>query len=65
MTTRFVFAWLVLATIATAAEPLNVASRRQLLFDDRFVQQTKDVQFVMHPPRKTGDLIVVSEPGQR
>jgi len=55
---------LAFATIATAGEPLNVVNRRQLLFDDRFVQEATNVHFVMHPPSKTGDLIIVSEPGQ-
>jgi hypothetical protein len=64
MTTRCLLPCLMLATLAGAAEPLNVANRRQLLFDDRFVQQARAVRFVMHPPRKTGDIIVASEPGQ-
>ncbi len=55
--------WLVALGVAHGAEPLSIANRRQLLFDDRFVQQSRDVQFVVHPPRKTGDLIVTSEPG--
>ena len=46
-----------------APEPLSVGNRRQLLMDDRFVQQGKGIEFVVHPPRKTGDQIIVSEPG--
>jgi hypothetical protein len=45
------------------AEPLVVGDRRQLLMDDRFVESGKGIEFVVHPPRKTGDLIVASEPG--
>lgn len=47
-----------------AEEPLVIGNRRQLLFDDRFVQQPKGIEFVVHSPRKTGDLIITSEPGQ-
>ena len=43
--------------------PLAIGSRRQLLFDDRFVQRATNVHFVVHPPRKTGDIIIASEPG--
>jgi hypothetical protein len=46
-----------------ASEPLDIGSRRQLLFDDRFVTQAKGIEFRVHPPRKTGDQIVTSEPG--
>ena len=46
-----------------AQEPLAIGNRRQLLMDDKFVQQSKGIQFVVHPPRKTGDQIIVSEPG--
>jgi hypothetical protein len=62
MTRTVCIAWLVLASFARADEPLAVANRRQLLFDDRFVQHATNVQFVMHPPRKTGDIIVASNP---
>ncbi len=31
--------------------------------DDRFVQHGKGIEFVVHSPRKTGDRIIVSEPG--
>jgi hypothetical protein len=39
-----------------------VGNRRQLVMDDRFVQQSKGIQFVVHSPQKTGDQIIVSEP---
>ena len=53
---------IAVASIAPADEPLTVASRRQLLFDGRFVQSATNVQFIVHPPRKTGDIIMASEP---
>jgi hypothetical protein len=46
-----------------AQEPLSVGDRRQLLMDDKFVQQGKGIEFVVHPPQKTGDQTIVSEPG--
>ena len=49
-------------TIASAAEPLAVGSRRQLLMDDKFVQQAKGIQFVVHSPQKTGERVITSEP---
>ena len=50
------------AVVMAAQGPLSIGNRRQLLFDERFVQQATNVQFVVHPPRKTGDIIVASEP---
>ena len=46
-----------------ASEPLSVGDRRQLLMDDQFVKEGKGIEFVVHPSRKTGDQIIVSEPG--
>jgi len=62
---RFLLPCLALAAFANAAEPLSIANRRQLLFDERFVQQATNIQFIMHPPCKTGDIIVASEPDWR
>lgn len=50
------------AGLLAGSEPWNVGNRRQLLFDDRFVQQASNVQWLVHPPRKTVEHIVVSEP---
>src|SRR5512135_1952907 len=44
-------------------EQLAVGNRRQLLMDDRFVQQDKGIEFVVHSPIKTGDQTILSEPG--
>ena len=46
-----------------AEDPLVIGNRRQLLLDDRFVQRSSRVEFVVHAPRKTGDIILSSEPG--
>lgn len=56
---------LLLASLAccVSGEPLSIGGRRQLLFDDRFVERSQGVEFVVHPPRKTGDVVVASEPG--
>ncbi len=51
-----------LSTLA-AQEPLAVGNRRQLLMDERLVQQGKGIEFVVHSPCKTGDQAVESEPG--
>ncbi len=53
---------LMLAAGARAAEPIEVGNRRQLLFDDRFVQQATNLAFVVHSPRNTGERILVSDP---
>ncbi len=47
-----------------ASETLAIGKRRQLLMDDMFVQQPKNVEFVVHPPRKTGDIIAAQEVGR-
>ena len=52
-----------LALSAETSAPLSIGNRRQLLFDDRFVQQAEGIAFVVHPPRKTGDILLASEPG--
>jgi len=59
-TTFVTFVSLFCFSVIAASEPLRVGSRRQLLMDDKFVQQAKGVEFVVHPPRKTGDMIATS-----
>jgi hypothetical protein len=49
---------------AVGSEPLSIGKHRQLLLDDRFVQQARGVEFVVHPPRKTGDIIAAQEVGR-
>jgi hypothetical protein len=53
-----------LLSAPAAPDPLSVGNRRQLFLDDRFVQQARNIEFVVHPPQKTGDLIAVSEVGR-
>lgn len=57
------FVLFLTATSLAAQEPLSIGNRRQLLIDDRFVQQSTGITFVVHAPCKTGDVIVRSEPG--
>ena len=52
-----------LASALGGEEPLPVGNRRQLLMDDRFAQQARGIEFVVHAPVKTGDRTIVSEPG--
>lgn len=56
-------ALLLAAAPLRAQEPLVIGNRRQLLLDETLVQQRKGVEFVVHSPRKTGDIILASEPG--
>jgi len=44
-----------------ASEPLSIGKHRQLLMDDLFVHQARGIEFIVHPPKKTGDRIVISE----
>jgi len=52
----------VMVQAAAAEEPFSIGNRRQLLFDEKFVHQAKGIEFHVHPPRKTGEQILVSEP---
>lgn len=69
MKISLVLAWMVvLATqgplsIGETHEPISIGNRRQLLFDEKFVEQSKGIEFRVHPPRKTGEIIIASEPG--
>ena len=55
---------LMFATAAGAAAepPVAVGNRRQLLMDEALVRDRQNISFVVHQPRKTGDIIVASEP---
>jgi hypothetical protein len=50
------------ASLLAAGQPIDVGSRRQLLMDDKFVQQGRGVHYVVHRPQKTGEQIIASEP---
>ena len=39
------------------ADPLEVGSRRQLFFDDRFIDQSKNVAIAMNRPQKLGPVL--------
>jgi hypothetical protein len=53
----------LLTRVAAAQTPVQVGDQRQLLFDDRFVQHAKGIEFDVHQPRKTGDVTIPSEAG--
>jgi hypothetical protein len=53
----------MLAPAALAQQVYSIANQRQLLMDDRFVQQARGIQFVVHQPRKTGEVTIPSEEG--
>jgi hypothetical protein len=58
------FALLFCLNVGFAAEEIfSIGSRRQLPLDDKFVRQSKGVEFVVHAPKKTGGRIISSEPG--
>ena len=44
-----------------AAQPLDIGNRRQLFVDHRFVQDERNVELVVHPPLKTGDICIPSD----
>lgn len=59
-------AWCALAVFTAPAftQPaIQVNDRRQLLLDDKFVQQAQGIEFTVHPPRKTGDVSIPNEEG--
>ena len=44
-----------------AAEPIDVGSDRQLILDGMFLEQSEGVNLKIHPPRKTGDVVLGRE----
>ncbi|MBI3209162.1 MAG: carboxypeptidase regulatory-like domain-containing protein [Candidatus Solibacter usitatus] len=53
----------LLASPVFAQPAIDVGAQRQLFLDDRFVREAKGVQFVVHQPRKTGELSIPNEEG--
>jgi hypothetical protein len=49
---------------ALAQPPIDVGDRRQLLFDSRFVTETRGIRLEVHEPRKTGEVTIPSEEGR-
>ena len=61
----FIIVSALLASVVAPAlgqEPIEVGNRRQLLLDEKLVQQRRSIDFVVHSPRKTGEIIVASVP---
>ncbi|MBM3867226.1 MAG: hypothetical protein FJ381_15280 [Verrucomicrobia bacterium] len=46
---------------AAPAAPLQVGTQKQLLLDEKFVEQRRGVQWVMNPPHQTGELLVSAD----
>jgi hypothetical protein len=42
-------------------QPINVGERRQVFIDGRFVATSKNVELLVHPPRKTGERTLVAD----
>ena len=45
-----------------SSQPLDIGNRRQLFVDTRFVQSDKNVKLIVHPPLKTGEISIPSDP---
>jgi hypothetical protein len=50
-------------TTTPSGEPgvLDIANRRQVFIDGRFLAASRDVELVVHPPRKTGERTLVAD----
>jgi hypothetical protein len=50
------------AAIAAAPEtPIEIGNRRQVFVDRQFLASARDVELVVHPPRKTGERTIVPD----
>lgn len=62
--TYFLVCLVAISGIVTAAEqtlPIDIGTDRILLVDERFLAKAEGVRLKLHPPRKTGERILVSE----
>lgn len=48
-------------TAAEQAQPIDIGTDKILLVDERFLAKSEGVRLKLHPPRKTGERILVSE----
>ena len=56
------FISLVLLTTTVDAEvPLSIGEQRQVFIDGRFIQESNDIELVVHKPRKTGEIAITCE----
>jgi hypothetical protein len=56
------FVWLSLPLGAVvAAGPLEIGGHRQVFIDKAFLAESRDVELVIHPPRKSGEMSVKPE----
>jgi hypothetical protein len=44
------------------AQPLDIGNHRQLFVDLKFIQNYKNVELMVHPPTKTGEICIPSDP---
>jgi len=49
------------ASAATKDAVFDIGNRRQVFIDGRFLASSKDVDLVVHPPRKTGERTLVAD----
>ena len=65
-----VFLWLQIisaASIVDAAPPtkgpwgLHIGDQRQVFIDGRFIEESNGVDLVVHPPQKTGQIVLTCE----
>ena len=54
--------WAAPATMSAAGgTPLDIGNRRQVFIDQQFLAKARDVELVVHPPRKTGERTIVPD----
>ena len=49
------------APIREAQTPIPIRDSRQVFIDGRLIRQSKDTELLVHPPAKTGDIVVKCE----
>jgi len=47
--------------VLSAAEPIDVGSRKQLFIDNRFIDSSAGITLTMNPPHKTGERTIVAD----
>ena len=52
---------IILAASKVDAAPLHVGDQRQVFIDGRFIEESNGVDLVVHPPQKTGQIVLTCE----
>lgn len=47
--------------IHSAEKPVSIGGRRQVFVDGRFIQKSRGIELVVHPPKKTGEMVIKCE----